>query len=105
MPFVGPEGAVVASAEHVPEDLVPHARAVPRRDRIERFEDVQVDAYGRVAFVFQHREVPLALVGEQARAVGIVTGTAECQQRHRGVVGLGKPGRGPADSPRPPVPQ
>jgi len=47
--------------------------------------------------------MPLTLVSEQARAVRIVTGTAEGQKRHRGVVGLGKPGRRPADPLRPPV--
>jgi hypothetical protein len=67
---------VVASAQHVPKDLVPHAGAGPRRDRVQRFQDVQVDADGRIAFVFQHREMPLALVSEQARAVDIVPGAA-----------------------------
>src|SRR5215211_7653063 len=66
VPFVGPEGAVVASAEHVPKNLVPHTSAVLCRYRVQRFKDVQIDADGRVAFVFQHREMPISFVSEQA---------------------------------------
>src|SRR5215212_7919783 len=36
--------------------------------------------------------VAIAVVSEQARAIGIVTGAAKSQQRHRGVVALRKSG-------------
>jgi len=53
VPFGGPESVVVAGAEHVPKNLVPHASAVLCRDRDQRFQNVQIDADGWVALVFQ----------------------------------------------------